>query len=160
MISYKIHTINNKGEEKFLRKGTKKVKNLKDPKIKELIKNMREIMIKERGVGLAANQIGLDAQIFVMGPGEDFFAFINPKITKYSKEMEEMEEGCLSVPGIAGIVSRPIAVEIKGYNEKGKEVKKKFEGVFARICQHEYDHLSGILFVDKAIKTFKTDNGE
>jgi peptide deformylase len=74
--------------------------------------------------------------------------------------MEEMEEGCLSVPGIAGIVSRPMAVEIKGYNEKGKEVKKKFEGVFSRICQHEYDHLSGILFIDKAIKIFKTDNGE
>jgi peptide deformylase len=159
-MNYKIRTINNKEEEKFLRKGTKKVKNLKDPEIKKLIKNMREIMIKEKGVGLAANQIGLDAQIFVMGPGEDFFAFINPKITKYSKEMEEMEEGCLSVPGVAGIVSRPVAVEIKGCNEKGKEIKKKFEGVFARICQHEYDHLSGILFIDKAIKTFKTDNGE
>lgn len=159
-MNYKIHTINNKKEKEFLRKGTKKVKDLKSIKIQELIKNMREIMIKEKGVGLAANQIGLDAQIFVMGPGEDFFAFINPKITKYSKEMEEMEEGCLSVPGIAGIVSRPVAVEIKGYNEKGKEVKKKFEGVFARICQHEYDHLNGILFIDKAIKTFKTDNGE
>ena len=159
-MKYKIVTIEKKEGEKFLRKGTNKVKDEKDPKILQLIKNMREIMIKEKGVGLAANQIGLDAQIFVMGPGEDFFAFINPKITKYSKEMEEMEEGCLSVPGIAGIVSRPVAVEIKGYNEKGKEVKKKFEGVFARICQHEYDHLSGILFIDKAIKTFKTDNGE
>jgi peptide deformylase len=159
-MNYKVITINNKEEEKFLRKGTKKVKDPKDSKIKELIKNMREIMIKEKGVGLAANQIGLNAQIFVMGFGEDFFAFINPKITKYSKEIEEMEEGCLSVPGIAGIVSRPMAVEVKGYNEKGKEIKKKFEGVFARICQHEYDHLSGVLFIDKAIKTFKTDNGE
>lgn len=159
-MNYKILIINNKEEEKFLRKGTKKVKDPKDSKIQGLIKDMREIMIKEKGVGLAANQIGLDAQIFVMGPGEDFFAFINPKITKYSKETGEMEEGCLSVPGISGIVSRPVAIEIKGYNEKGRVIKKKFEGVFARICQHEYDHLSGILFIDKAIKTFKTDNGE
>lgn len=155
-MNYKINTINNKEENKFLRKGTKKVKDTKSLKIQGLIKNMREIMIKERGVGLAANQIGVDAQVFVMGPGENFFVFINPKITKYSKEMEEMEEGCLSVPGIAGIVSRPVAVEIKGYNEKGKEIKNKFEGVFARICQHEYDHLSGILFIDKTIRIFKT----
>lgn len=156
-MNYKVWTIDNKKEEKFLRKETKKVKDPKDLKFVKLIKDMREIMIKEKGVGLSANQIGLDAQVFVMGLGEDFFAFINPKIIKYSKETEEMEEGCLSVPGISGIVSRPVAVEIKGYNEKGRAIKKKFKGVFARICQHEYDHLSGILFIDKAIKTFKTE---
>ncbi len=156
-MKYKLWTINNKEEEKFLRKGTEKVKDLKDDNILKLIKDMREIMIKEKGVGLAANQIGVDAQIFVMGPGEDFFAFINPKITKYSKALEEAEEGCLSVPGISGVVPRSVAVEIKGYDENGKAVKKKFEGVFARICQHEYDHLSGILFIDKATKILKEE---
>lgn len=157
MMKYKLWTINNKEEEKFLRKGTEKVKNVKDEKILKLIKDMREIMIKEKGVGLAANQIGIDAQIFVMGPGDDFFAFINPKITKYSKSLEEAEEGCLSVPGFSGVVPRSVAVEIKGYDENGKAVKKKFEGVFARICQHEYDHLSGVLFIDKATKVFKEE---
>ena len=88
---------------------------------------------------------------------DDFFAFINPKITKYSKESEDMEEGCLSVPGKAGIVSRPVAVEIKGFNEKGEKIKMKFDGVFARICQHEYDHLQGILFIDKAKKIYQSE---
>jgi len=156
-MKYKIVTIEKKEGEKFLRKGTNKVKDEKDPKILQLIKNMREIMIKEKGVGLAANQIGLDKQIFVMGPGEDFFAFINPKITKYSKEKEDMEEGCLSVPGKVGIVSRPVAIEIKGFNEKGEKIKMKFDGIFARIFQHEYDHLQGILFIDRANKIYKTD---
>jgi len=159
-MKYKIITINNKRDEKFLRKEAKKVKDEKDPKNSELIKNMRDIMIKQKGVGLAANQIGLDKQIFVIGPGEDFFAFINPKITKYSEEKEEMEEGCLSVPGIVGIVPRSLVVEIKGFNEKGEKIKKKFEGVFARICQHEYDHLNGILFIDKASKIYKAEKDE
>ena len=156
-MKYKIVTIEKKKNEKFLREKTKEIKNVKDKKILKLIKKMREIMIKGRGVGLAANQIGLDKQIFVMGPGNDFFAFINPKITKYSKEMEDMEEGCLSVPGKSGIVSRPIAVEIKGFNEKGEKVKMKFDGIFARICQHEYDHLQGILFIDKAKKIYQSE---
>ena len=156
-MKYKIITIEKKENEKFLRQKTKEIKDLKDEKIPELIKKMREIMIQGKGVGLAANQIGLDKQIFVMGPGNDFFAFINPKITKYSKEIEEMEEGCLSVPGKAGIVSRPVAVEIKGFNEKGEKIKMKFDGVFARICQHEYDHLQGVLFIDKAKKVYQSE---
>jgi len=156
-MKYKIITIEKKENEKFLRQKTKEIKDLKDKKIPELIKKMREIMIQGKGIGLAANQIGLDKQIFVMGPGNDFFAFINPKITKYSKEIEEMEEGCLSVPGKAGIVSRPVAVEIKGFNEKGEKIKMKFDGVFARICQHEYDHLQGILFIDKAKKVYQSE---
>ncbi len=156
-MKYKIITIEKKEDEKFLRQKTKEIKDLKDKKIPELIKKMREIMIKGKGVGLAANQIGLDKQIFVMGPGDDFFAFINPKITKYSKETEDMEEGCLSVPGKVGIVSRPVAVEIKGFNEKGEKIKMKFDGVFARICQHEYDHLQGILFIDKAKKIYQSE---
>jgi peptide deformylase len=156
-MKYKIVTIKKKEDEKFLREKTRKIKDEKDPKIKQLIKNMREIMIKEKGVGLSANQIGLDKQIFVMGFGEDFFAFINPKIIKHSREMVDMEEGCLSIPGIAGIVSRPVAIEIRGFNEKGEKVKMIFDGVFARICQHEYDHLQGILFIDRANKIYKTD---
>jgi len=155
-MKYKIVTIEKKEDEKFLRKKTKKVKDEKDPKISQLIKDMRGIMIKEKGVGLSANQIGLDKQIFVMGYGEYFFVFINPKITKYSKEKVDMEEGCLSVPGKAGIVSRPVAVEIKGFNEKGEKVKMKLDGIFARICQHEYDHLNGVLFIDKTERVYQS----
>lgn len=158
----KIFTVNHKKEEKFLRRKTAKFdfQKFNQAEIRDLIKKMREVMAAAYGIGLSANQIGLDLKLFVAqmpkinrtGTQEPlkFYAIFNPEIIKSSKEKSIMEEGCLSVPGMSGLVERPEKITLIGYDKNGKKIKIKAWGLLARIFQHEVDHLNGILFIDKA----------
>lgn len=145
-------TIQNKKEEKFLRKTTRvfDFKKYKKSEIRELVKTMRRDMQQYEGIGLSANQVGLDVKFFVAKVENKFYAVFNPEIIQSSKEIVSMDEGCLSVPGVFGLVERPAKVTIKGLDQNGKAIKIKAWGLLARVFQHEVDHLNGKLFVDKA----------
>lgn len=122
---------------------------------------MLEVMRRYNGIGLAANQVGLDQQLIVMEyvPSEDDktpaiprLQLANPRVIKSSKETEIMTEGCLSLPGLELPVERPSAVVVEGQNLRGEKVTIKAKGLFARVLQHEIDHLHGILFTDRATR--------
>ena len=142
-----------------LRRKAKPVKDF-GPKLKRLADDMLETMHKADGVGLAGPQIGIMQRIFVAeipvveddeNPHPDAgkpFVFINPEIVSRSEEIEEGQEGCLSIPNWYGLVERPVAVEIKAKTVRGKNIRLKVSGLLARVCQHELDHLDGILFID------------
>lgn len=166
-IKEKILTILNKSEEKFLRKKTSDFdfKEFAKRELDELIKKMRRIMKEAHGVGLSANQIGLNFQIFVAeipqrNKAPKFYAIFNPKIIKASKETEILEEGCLSVPGYYGDVERNEKITLKGLDKNQKEIKVEAYGLMARIFQHEVDHLNGILYIDKAknVKKYESNS--
>ncbi len=124
-----------------------------DAELKQIVREMFELMYESNGVGLAANQVDLPYRLFVLnltgeeGQGEEH-VFINPEITKRSG-MIEAEEGCLSFPDIWAPVKRSEKIEIAYYDLSGKEQRRQLDGFFARACQHEYDHLEGISFVDR-----------
>lgn len=156
----KILTIKNKKQEEFLRKPAEAVLDINDPKIAELIKRMKEILIKRQGAGLAANQIGENKRIFIAQLEGKIYVFINPEIIKASSKSVSLEEGCLSVPGIVGLVDRSQKITVNGFNELGRPIKIKAKDILARICQHEIDHLFGILFIDKATRLFRVPTNE
>ena len=141
----------------ILRKVTENIK-LNYEGLKDLIYNMFESMYNAEGVGLAAPQIGLPIRVFVvdlspLGKGEpslDGFkkAFINAKIVERSGEEELMEEGCLSIPGIHEEVYRKSHIRIQYMDIDGQSHDEEYDGYIARVLQHEYDHLDGIMFVD------------
>lgn len=123
-----------------------------DPRSLEAV--MLEIMFANRGIGLSANQIGLDKRVFVIGSysipdfAKPFIAF-NPKIVEYSSKTSVYKEGCLSFPGLELSMARPesILAEYTDIDEKLKSIE--LDGLTARCFQHEYDHLDGVCFVDK-----------
>ncbi|MGC8862058.1 MAG: peptide deformylase [Armatimonadota bacterium] len=120
-----------------------------DDETRALIERMFDIMAANRGLGLAAPQIGISKRVFVYDVGEGRHALVNPRLTKTSGEIIGVE-GCLSIPGLQGQVPRYERVTVTGINEEGKKVKIKAEGLLARVFQHEMDHLDGMLFVDRA----------
>lgn len=120
-----------------------------DAEIRALIMRMYEVMAEARGLGLAAPQIGVSKRVFTYDIGEGPHALINPKIVKSGGE-QVGPEGCLSIPGLQGDVSRADRVTITGIDENGDTVKLKAEGLLARVFQHETDHLDGTMFVDRA----------
>jgi len=131
-----------------------------DGSIASLIDEMFKIMYKEKGIGLAAPQVDLGKRIFVVDTGEtksQKFALINPVIKESSDRTEPYEEGCLSVPGINADVIRPESILISGYTREGKEVEIEANGLLARVFQHEYDHLNGILFIDRVEKYLRDE---
>lgn len=119
--------------------------------ILEILEDMVETMKHYNGVGLAAPQIGRSIAMVVVQPSEDLpvFEFINPVITSCSGQDIDIE-GCLSVPGTFGEVSRCSEIELKFQDRHGRHKNLKATGLLARIIQHELDHLAGVLFVDKA----------
>ena len=127
--------------------------------LQELIENMFETMKSSEGVGLAAPQVGLSIRLFVVDaniyadeePELDGFrkVFINADIYHYEGDEELMTEGCLSIPHIYEDVLRPTVIRIKYQDENFEEHDEEYRGMAARIIQHEYDHLEGILFTDK-----------
>ena len=147
-----IWTINDEEQEKFLRRKASEFDFSKHGKkeIREIIKTMRVEMTKAIGLGLSANQLGLDMRLFVAKVEGKQYAIFNPEITKLSKERVLMEEGCLSVPELYGVVERPEKITIEGFDANAKKIKIKAWGILARVFQHETDHLNGILFIDKA----------
>jgi len=142
-----------KEPNKILHNKLKKVEEI-TPEIKALISDMKKAMKEANGVGLSANQVGRDLQIFVIDKGlaEENGApdvYINPEITEYSKESSEAEEGCLSIPDYWQQVKRSKKIKIKALDENGKKVKIKARGLLARVLQHEYDHLQGKTIKDR-----------
>lgn len=140
--------------DKILRKKVNKAKSV-DNEIIELITNMFDTMRNANGIGLAANQVGADRSIFIVDISnlEEHeeskpLVFINPKIVKRSEEQTVFEEGCLSIPDIRGDVERPEAITIKYQDIDFKEQTMDADNLLARVIQHEYDHLMGILFTD------------
>ncbi len=140
--------------DKILRQKGQEVSELND-EILKFITDLTHTMYEEDGVGLAAPQTGRSLRIFVVDPywyreghKRNPLVLINPKFLEFSGESQE-EEGCLSLPGIYGKVTRAENVVIEALNEKFEPIKYEAEGIFARSLQHEYDHLDGILFIDK-----------
>jgi peptide deformylase len=136
---------------KILREKAEKVEKI-DKEIKNLVKEMKKIMIQLNGVGLAANQIGKNLSIFVAYDNKKFYTFINPEIVKFFGREKIMEEGCLSVPNVWGRIRRYEGVVISYQDLFGKRKKLRAKGLLAQIIQHEIDHLNGVLFIDKAIE--------
>jgi len=146
-----------------------------DKKLKNLIKNLKDTMIAQespKGVGLSAPQIEKSSRVFIARIGGKIIPFINPQITYRSKETikdkmsqdQRLFEGCLSVPGYWGFVNRPYRVKIEFQDEKGKKQSLQLEGKEAVYVQHEFDHLEGVLFVDRILeqgeKIYKQEKDE
>ncbi len=118
--------------------------------IKTLVDEMIETLDKKSGIGLAAPQVAVKKRLFITrAPGDMVRVFINPDIIQTSQEMELYEEGCLSIPGVWANVSRPSAVTIQAWGLDGRVFRLDADDVLARVIQHEFDHLNGILFPDR-----------
>jgi peptide deformylase len=161
-----ILTIDEKKENTFLRTKTVDFDFSKFTRkeITELIARMRRIMRKANGIGLSANQIGLNFRMFVAeipdhDGGTKFYAVFNPKLEKVGGEKKLYEEGCLSIPGKWGDIERHERVLVTGFDRNGKPAKIKAWGLLARVFQHETDHLDGKLFIDKAKKVHSVEEG-
>ncbi len=142
-----LRNIRERGEA-VLTKICKEVKEI-TPRTAELIEDLFDTMYEANGVGLAAPQVGILKRIFVVDvTGEDPYVFINPKILETSGE-QTGQEGCLSVPGKTGQVTRPNYVKVGAYNEKMEYFELEGEELLARAICHENDHLDGHLYVEK-----------
>ena len=116
--------------------------------ITKLIGDLEDTLAHAEGLGLAAPQIGTSLSLCLARIGERITPFINPKITWQSHETDEMEEGCLSLPGIQVTVTRPTNIIVQYSDSKGRQQERSLSGLDARVVQHEVDHLNGILIVD------------
>lgn len=133
----------------ILRTVSKPVKEVNKKTVK-LLKEMNESMKKANGVGIAAPQVGRNDRIFLaLLDNKKVVAMVNPEITSYNDEMEEGEEGCLSLPGLWGQVARFTEVTVNYLDAGGQERRVKLKGFNARVIQHEMDHLNAKLFIDR-----------
>lgn len=129
-----------------------------DRALRDMVQNMFGLMYEQEGVGLAANQVDLPYRLFIANPTGDAdqkdaeHVFINP-VLRRGKGQVEADEGCLSIPGVAGPVVRKERITIEAYTLSGEPFEGELEGLFARIVQHETDHLDGVLFIDRLSPT-------
>ena len=136
-----------------LRRASKPVVEI-DARLRETVRRMFELMYAANGVGLAANQVGLPWRLFVINPSGDptqtdqEFVFLNPEVLR-RKGSEEGEEGCLSLPEMYGPVRRSASLVIEAYDLEGELFRMELEDFPARVVQHEYDHIEGVLFIDR-----------
>lgn len=135
-------------EDEQLRKHSRKVEKF-DARLHTLIDDMRETLLNSGGVGLAAPQVGVLRRAVVVDVEEGFFEFVNPRILSQKGEQTGWE-GCLSVRGKRGVVSRPMKVKIAYQDRYGNPQTLQAKGFFARAICHELDHLDGVLYIDKA----------
>ena len=143
------------GDPRLLEKS-RPVKKFRTAELKALIADMRDTMTSLSGAGLAAPQIGVNLQVVIFGVERNarypdaeevpFTILINPTLTPVDKVMEEGWEGCLSVPGMRGLVPRFVNLRYQGFDEKGKVIDRTVSDFHARVVQHECDHLAGILY--------------
>jgi len=143
------------GDERLLRKA-KPVQNFATPALRELVADMEETMRALDGAGLAAPQIGVDLRVVIFGfehneryPDAEsvpYTVLINPLLTPLSDAIEDDWEGCLSVPGLRGLVPRWQRLRYTGFDLEGRAIDRSVEGFHARVVQHECDHLDGILY--------------
>ena len=142
-----------------LRHQSKPIKRV-DKELKLIVGQMFDAMYEARGIGLAANQVDLPLQLFVIntagiqGEGEEL-VFINPVISA-PKGSDEAEEGCLSIVGVHANVIRPAQVHVHAYDLQGNEIDTTVDGLLAKAIQHERDHLDGVLFIDRISDSSKT----
>ena len=142
-----------------LLKGTKPVEQVDDD-LRDTVKNMAELMIRLRGVGLAAPQVGIAKRFMLVsesGEPDDVTVVINPEILSKAGT-EEMEEGCLSFPGMYGDIDRATKIEVRYRDLDWVEKSMSLEGFLARVFQHEFDHLNGVVFVDRMSSSDKMKN--
>ena len=140
-------------DSEFLRKKSKPVKNF-DESLWQLLDDMKETMHQKNGVGIAAVQVGVLKRAIIVEPNGMYLELINPQIIS-QEGSDEMEEGCLSVGKIRGIVRRPMVVTVKAQDRFGYNFIITGEKYLAQVLCHEIDHLDGILFIDKMIKEVK-----
>jgi peptide deformylase len=159
-----ILTVDEKKEDKFLRRKTADFdfKKFTKKEITDLLARMRRVMRTANGIGLSANQIGLDLNLFVAEVPDahgnlKFYAIFNPSLEKTESDMVMFEEGCLSIPGKWGDVPRAEKVVLRGFDKNQKPVKIKAWGLLARVFQHETDHLNGHLFIDRAKTVYSAE---
>ncbi|MDO5144586.1 MAG: peptide deformylase [bacterium] len=133
--------------EDALRKTCKRQEKF-DLRLQALLRDMADTMYKAEGVGLAAPQVGILRRVVVIDVGDGLVELINPEITSVSEETQCGREGCLSLPGRQGVVTRPFAVHLRAQNRHGEPVEMDAEGFFARAVCHELDHLDGRLYID------------
>ena len=139
-----------------LLKKTNEISNLNDINLKKIIYDMSETMIDANGIGLAAPQVHLSLRLFIYRNPDikekekiKVSILINPKIEKISDDTEDDWEGCLSIPGMSGLVRRSKKIIYSGFDLKGAKVSGEADGLHARVIQHEFDHLNGILYTSR-----------
>ncbi len=133
------------------------------PELKQLIDDMVETMRDAPGVGLAAPQVNVPERVIVVelpadeeeGRPAELYTFVNPEIVKAAREVEEGQEGCLSIPGYVADVPRSVEVVVRGLDAQGKPQRVRAKDYLARIFQHEIDHLDGVLFIDRVTEPGK-----
>ena len=149
-----IYQIVKEGDE-ILREKAKPVPKI-NSNILKLLDNMQETMRDAQGVGLAAPQVGVPKRVIIVDLEDELIELINPEMI--SSEGEQIgEEGCLSIPGFKGNVSRYEKIVVTGLNRHGEIIEIEAEGLLARVFQHEIDHLDGNLFIDIATNIKKID---
>ncbi len=144
----------------ILYKKASLVDNITEPGIKKLIQDMSETMIDYKGIGLAAPQVHISKQIIIFRMFDDqekesneikITALINPRIIKTSEETDDKWEGCLSIPGMLGLVKRYSSISYEGFDMNGNKIQQNANGSHARVVQHECDHLNGIVFTHRLV---------
>ena len=130
-----------------------------DGDLQQLVERMIHLMRDARGVGLAANQVGILRRVYVIQAEEDEEprALVNPAIVDRSSEVDEDDEGCLSMQGVVVPVERPVSVRIEARDAEGNPVAVELEGLPARVAQHELDHLDGVLILDRTTSEGKRE---
>ncbi len=144
--------------DELLRMKSREVDAVND-RILTLLKDLSHTLYDAEGVGLAAPQIGVLKRVVVVDAGEGLIELINPVILKQSGETTDIE-GCLSIPGVFGDVTRPEHITVKALDRNGKSVTSEYSGFTARVICHEIDHLDGVLFKDKAVRFLDRDELE
>ncbi|MDJ0678214.1 MAG: peptide deformylase [Calothrix sp. MO_167.B42] len=139
--------------DRVLRQNAKRISKI-DPEIRQLVREMLQTMYSNDGIGLAAPQVGVHKQLIVVdvepdNPANPPLILINPTIKKFSQEMCQAQEGCLSIPGVYMDVTRPQFVEVSYKDENGRPQTIKAGDLLGRCIQHEMDHLNGVVFVDR-----------
>ena len=130
-----------------------------DEELHRLAARMTALMQEARGVGLAANQVGVVRRIIVLQPDsdEDAYALVNPRVAKTGRSTESAEEGCLSLRGVLVPVERPTRVKIEAQNLDGEPIELELDDLAARVVQHEIDHLDGVLILDRTTPEARRD---
>ncbi len=143
-----IYEIKKYGEDCLVKKSVP-VEKITD-ELLETLDNMMDTMHEANGVGLAAPQVGINQRFFVIDIGDGVERkIINPEILEFSEEFSETDEGCLSVPGIYRKVKRAFEIKVRYMKETGEIVEETMSGFLAKAFQHEFDHLSGTLFIER-----------